>query len=165
MIKHVVLMCAFILSGQAYAEESCCKDCTPKQKVVKPKPKKIEKPKPYPVIKDNKEKIENNSLSTSTASTGNQIVTVNFPSQMFKPPVVYRLRTQEKLITKPNRFQILLGLSKTNVEVQSDCCSFKATNAYEYDIGVQYSRDIGGFTGSFIGTVNNSYYIGFGFNF
>ena len=165
MIKHVILMYTFILGSQAYAEDYCCKDCAPKPVVVKPKPKKTEKPKPHPVIKDNEKKIENNSSSTSTASTGNQTVTVNFPSQIFKPRVVYRLRTQEIHVTKPNRFQVLLGLSKTKMEVQSDCCNLKANRVYEYDIGVQYSRDIGGFTGSFIGTVNNSYYVGFGFNF
>ena len=109
----------------------------------------------------------------SSATTGNQTVTVIVPPAP-RPVVihktVYRTRTRVKKVEiyhyNPNRLQLMLGMTKTKQEITSNACGCELTahRAYEPDVGAQYLRDFGSFTGSIMATKNQSFYLGVGFN-
>ncbi len=115
-----------------------------------------------------------NANANPTTSTGSQIVTVIVPPAPPPPkPVVVVVRktvyrTKKKVVheTNPNRVQLLVGASRTKQDITTDACgcAMSATRVYQPDIGAQYLRDFGGFTGSVMATQNQAIYIGVGFN-
>lgn len=112
--------------------------------------------------------------SSANATTGSQVVTVVVPPS--KPVVIVLHKTVHhtkiKKVTKvvevitPNRLQVLLGVSRTKQQIsESSCgCTLTATRVYQPDVGLQYLRDFGSFTGSLTATQNQALYVGVGFN-
>jgi hypothetical protein len=116
-----------------------------------------------------------NAPATANATTGNQVVTVVVPPS--PPPkvivvtrTVYRTRVKRHRTNiyhyNPNRIQLLVGETKTKQEITTNACGciMSATRVYQPDVGIQYLRDFGSFTGSVIYTQNQSFYLGVGFN-
>jgi hypothetical protein len=103
---------------------------------------------------------------------GSVTQTVNVNTQPpVKERIVERVRIKRKRVikevdvTKPNRVQLLLGASKTDqVVTRDDCCVTSVDEEHEIDVGLQYLRDFGHFTGSIGGTMNKSVYLGLGIN-
>lgn len=162
-MKLIILFLCIFASEQLLAEQCC----------LQPKPTSVVV---YKTIKTESkpccDKQQVNSTSESKAgvkaATGNQTITINMPQPK---QVVYRTHYRDRKVIekievfKPNRLQLLLGLSKTRLEIENDsCCNYYAKKTYQPDIGLQYLRDIGDFTGSIAATINQSFYFGLGFN-
>jgi hypothetical protein len=176
-MKRLFVLISILLSQSAAADTTCytCAPPPPKPKVIY---KTIEKQAPC-CDKDkgrtdaNASAASEASTGSQTATTGNQSVIVNIPKQ-FPTRIIIRERYRTKIkhekeiveVFKPNRLQLLLGLSKTKMEVETDPCGcvLSAKRVYEPDVGLQYLRDFGSFTGSIAGTVNKNVYLGLGFN-
>jgi len=159
-------------------QEPVKEQCVPVKKEPCSKPVKKTKPvvkAPVKVVQKKDPCCDAGSdvTSVSKAVTGNQTVNINTaPQQPNTVRVIERIQVRTKRVTKevnvsnPNRIQILLGASKTKLEVEQDnCCNLKADKVYEFDVGIQYLRDFGGFTGSLMGTMNGSVFVGVGANF
>jgi hypothetical protein len=121
---------------------------------------------PMTAKSDSKDDSDSKSQASSSARTGQQTVTINIPAPT---KVIYRTRRKvvKKMVFKinPNRFQLLVGQSKTHMAVyENDASQFRAARTYEPDFGLMYLRDFGAFTGSVTGTLNRGYYVGLGVN-
>lgn len=189
-MKFISLLLLFF-SASLFANEEPKMCCLVKEKVKEtppPPPKVIyrtntvEKPvfipvpqAPAPVVKEEKccEKTPDTTVHKST--TGNQKVIVNIPQP--KPNVIVRekIKVQVKrkvvvkrskvVIDKPNRIQLYLGVSNTDHSVyKDDCCNVDVRSRPEADVGLQYLRDFGSFTGSVMGTKNGNFGLGLGLN-
>jgi len=166
----------------AHADEtvSCPvkKKNTPNACVQKLKTKKSQtktQSSPTVVVTPTNPKIDQAQQSTQQQDTEqnaeqNQNVTVVINNPPPPPArVVYRLKPSAKIVrytlVNPNRLQLTLGVSHTAYSVKGiDCCSVSLARKHEFDIGLQYLRDIGRFTGSVMATMNSNFYIGLGFN-
>lgn len=191
-MRNLITTIALMLSTSGLAEQQ--NQCMQPKKVVKRVVKQVPKPRPAPVIVS-KEQVRlvdscsgvsgcpvktpccgeekqsrSEAYSQQSATTGSQTVNITLPRQ--ESYHQYRLREVEertkvkvKTVYNPNRIQLLLGLSRTKLEVEEEnCCQLKASTAREPDIGLQYLRDFGSFTGSITGTMNENVYVGLGFN-
>lgn len=120
----------------------------------------IEKPVVVPV-----EKKSRPNNSNYSARTGNQQVVIQVPRT--RDRIYYKIKRRTKVVnvTKPNRLQLLVGLSATDHELHKPtCCDLKVKSSHEPDVGLQYLRDFGWFTGSVGATFNRNFYFGLGFN-
>lgn len=105
--------------------------------------------------------------SNQVVKTGNQKIIINMPKQKAKTKTIVKVKYKKVKINKSNlnRVQVFVGQTKTKQEVKEvNCCDIEAIRKHEPDIGIQYLRDFGNFTGSIMGTINQSYYIGIGVN-
>lgn len=168
-----LLLVIMLISLPAYAAENQCKVVEPikakKRAAVKTMPKKAAVQPMCSTCEEKKccEKTTEQTISQSSATTGSQTVTINLPPPQPRVLSLYKERSVEKtkMLYKPNRLQLLLGLSKTDLDIKDDgCCSVTAKTKREPDIGLQYLRDFGSFTGSVMGTINENVYVGVGFN-
>jgi hypothetical protein len=163
-MKKLLFLLLFT-SNSVFAENEC---------KVKPKKKEshksvvIVKPiaTPLPTVKE--PCCGASETIVNKATTGNQTVTVAIPNP--KPIVIrrtywrYKDREHRVEVYKPNRLQLMLGASKTKLDIEGDCCNLTARRLYEPDVGLQYLRDFGSFTGSLMGTSNKGLYLGVGVN-
>lgn len=174
-MKHILIIALLLASTTAYADCKKKDPCEPKPKVVYKTvtvkehvqtPAKADAAAKTTVGTAAKALNQAKAANQTQASTGHQTITINMPHPE-RTRVVHKTRYRAKYVnvTNPNRLQLLLGLSKTKLQVEeTDCCTFKAKREYEPDLGLQYLRDFGGFTGSIMGTTNRSLYLGLGFN-
>lgn len=138
-------------------------ECTKaKPKKVKIQAKSAAKPTTSPSCCDTQSEVKSESKNTNA-----QTVTVNVKPSVYHVPyrVIERVRIRKVAVDHPNHLQILVGQSRTKLEVQqTDCCNFTASKKREIEAGLQYIRDFGRFTGSVMGTINENFLVGFGFN-
>ena len=178
-MKSIVLILALtICSSSAFADGEIKKEdticCLTKKPVQKdPVVVRVSSPVAQPKQDLNSSaKGENKADAGAKATTGNQTITINIPQPKQATKIIYRTKREVREVkvykkkTNPNRLQLLLGATKTKQEVTTDgCgCAITAKRAYEPDLGIQYLRDFGSFTGSVAATRNESFYIGIGFN-
>jgi hypothetical protein len=164
-----------------------CKKEEAVAKIVCPKSVKI-KPAPPPTVKKPKTAVVKKPVTVpppppqsccdkGTNRNGNvnqpkqnqkvliKIVQPAAPKERVRVRYVERWRTKRLPVRVLNRLQLLVGYSKTDLVVNSDdCCEVSAENKREIDVGLQYLRDFGQFTGSVMGTMNGSFYVGVGVN-
>lgn len=171
-----LLLLSILLSTPAFAsptdpcEPICLKPIPKSHTITKVVEKKVYLKDPCCDAKG----VKVDATAASTATTGNQTINITLPQQTQPPQVrtkvitkVYRHKVKTNIyVYRPNRFQLFLGESKTKLSAQTDdCgCNLSAKNSYKPDFGAQYLRDFGHFTGSLVGTVNGSVYLGLGFN-
>lgn len=166
------LLClAFLFATTALAEDCVvCKKPEPPKKVIY-KTVTVKEP----CCQKEASKTESKSDASVDSSTGNQTITINFPPPApvvtpVKVKVIKRtlIKTRVKKVAvyhyDPNRLLLLVGQTKTKMEVEGDCCYLTANRKYEPDFGLQYVRDFGHVSGTVIGTLNKSLYLGLGFN-
>lgn len=193
-MKSLIMLTLLLFAARGYADASEPAKCIPpppKPKVVyvptppPPKPKVIYVPTPppkepccqKPTTQDSKNEITAPNAASSTSASGpqttstgpqTQTVTINMPTtRTFYHPQRKASTTKTTIyhLYNLNRLQLLLGLSKTKLNIEEDsCCNYRATRKYENDLGIQYLRDFGPFTGSIVGTMNQNMYLGFGVN-
>jgi hypothetical protein len=162
----------------AFTTKSFASECPPKnpcskveKKVIKKQSAQVIAPKPSNVSyaektqAESKQDSELRNSSEQHAKTGNQTVTVHVPP----PKVIIRTinkRVYKKIVqSNPNRLQLLGGVSKSKMDVAYDgCCNLTAKKKHEPDLGLQYLRDFGSFTGSIAGTTRENFYLGVGIN-
>lgn len=177
-MKFLTLMFLF-LSSTGFSDNTCpikkkpevkCVEETPKPKVIV---KTVEKQVNTPCCEKDKttetDAEANASVKTGVrAETGDQTVKVNIiMPKAEKPKTKTRIKKVEVEVevTNPNRLLLLLGASRTGVTLEENgCCDFDAVQEYEPDVGLQYLRDVGSFTGSIGGTIQRNVYVGVGFN-
>jgi len=179
-MKNIILATLIAISGNAVAATDLCKEkCKPKQEVVKKKVHTVAKAAPVAVPCCEKQDLKSDSKAEALAdaeakaTTGNQSIVINMPTKAVTKTITKvkyktKIKTVKKtvFVYKPNRLLFLLGQSKTKLQIEEDdCkCSLSAKRKYEPDVGLQYLRDFGHFTGSIVGTTNKGYYIGLGVN-
>jgi len=177
-MKFLLSIC-LLVSGSAIA------NCIPPEPCASPAPKVIVRTITKETDKNQSYQKEEQSQNTSdvqtdvkseaTARNGNQTVIIRFPVMQQPAPAVakpkiitktvYKTKVKKVMFKRPNRFQLLLGQSKTALDVTDDgCCNFQAHRKYELDVGLQYLRDFDRFTGSFAVTKNQGMYLGVGVN-
>lgn len=171
-----VLFISLFMASPALAggHGECCK---PKPKVVyktqwktkvveKKVPVEVRVPVPVrvPVVVKEKDPCCDKGSVTQT-------VNVNTGETKVRERVIERVRIKRKRVirevkvTDPNRLQVLIGASRTGLELEkSGCCTTHVDQKHEFDVGLQYLRDFGVFTGSIGGTLNQSVYLGLGIN-
>lgn len=177
-MKTIVMLLLTLAPTVVYAKSNNTQtECNLKPKPVVKKPKQVKK-----VVQKHKEVCcaEDDDIITSSqattgsqnATTGNQVVNVTVPNtnSSNKVRVIERIQVRTKRVVKtvntsnPNRILFLAGVSRTKLDIEGDCCNLTATKKHELDLGVQYIRDFGSFSGSVTGTMNQSFFIGLGVN-
>lgn len=176
-MKNIILTILVMFSSNAMAAQATCEEkCKEKPVVVKKKiyaTHKIVAPPAAPCCAKQEVKSEAKTDVEAKAHTGNQSIVINMPTKAITKTITkVKYKTKIKIVKKtvfvykPNRLLFLVGQSKTKILVEEhDCgCSISVKRKYEPDLGLQYIRDFGSFSGSLMGTTNKSYYVGLGFN-
>jgi hypothetical protein len=171
VLVTIILSSSALFSGTIFAEVceekkpnfTKCVEEAPKPKIVV---KTVEKQVPAPCCE--KGDVDANAAAKTAvkASTGSQTVNITLPTQTrTKVKVRTKKVVKEVEVTNPNRLLLLVGVSKTDVELEEKgCCNFRAVQHFEPDVGLQYSRDFGSFTGAVGGTIQQNIHLGLGFN-
>jgi len=162
MTKYLILA---VFLAHASPITACPENCTP----TPPKPKTVYITK---TVEGKSPVTQAQATSTASATTGNQSIIIQ---QAPSKPVVVKLtrtiikrkivkQTKKVLVYTPNRLLFLVGATKTDLDVNLDCCNLDIKRRYEPDFGLQYIRDFGTLSASVSATSNRSLYLGLGLN-
>lgn len=157
-----------IVATYASAVDACPEKCiAAKTKTTTPKTVYVTK-----TVEGKSPITDAKATSTASATTGNQSIIIQ--STPVKPVVIKLTRTivKRKIVKKtktilvytPNRLLLLGGATKTNLDIEFDCCDLVIKRRYEPDFGLQYIRDFGPLSASMAATGNHSMYLGLGIN-